>query len=510
MSLAESGVLQGNRGSYQVAGPVDAIDIPASVQSVLAARIDRLSFKGRAMVQAAAVVGQQVPEIILDVVAANEQTDLRAGLHELIEAELLIEVRLEPRELAFRHAIVQEVAYKSLPKDRRRNLHARAGEAVEALALDRGGEFVEVATEHFRRGEQWERAAPLALRAARKAKETFAYDRATEFAKTALQCSERMNDGLEQAIAAQSMLGDLYGLMGERRNANKSYDRAIALSGDDDFRDALRHRYHFEHTSMRDGVRLAYYVHGTGDETIVFVHPVAYDLALFQPTIETLCDEFRLVAIDPRGNGDSDPIPSSFVFSDCVNDLKSVVEDLAVGPVHLVGQSKGASMSLKLAHQNPELVKGLVLVGIKQSRGSYSNWVDRFSESIESGDILSVAKVLNSQIFSEPEIADVADQSIRAMAKLPAETMLSFFETLPDFDARDIAPEVSVPTLVVHGDKDLNTPIEDGRHIAEIMPNAQFRPFPGRGHLPNFTARAEFCEAIAAFVRGDPVPGAEA
>ena len=95
------------------------------------------------------------------------------------------------------------------------------------------------------------------------------------------------------------------------------------------------------------------------------------------------------------------------------------------------------------------------------------------------------------------------------MCGLPAETLISFFRTLPDFDARDIGKRVRTPALVVHGTDDRNTPCEEGKLVARVMPNARYRPFPGRGHLPNLTARAEFCEVLAAFVRGDEVPGLE-
>jgi pimeloyl-ACP methyl ester carboxylesterase len=92
---------------------------------------------------------------------------------------------------------------------------------------------------------------------------------------------------------------------------------------------------------------------------------------------------------------------------------------------------------------------------------------------------------------------------------VPVETLLSFFRTFPDFDAREIGTRVRTPALVVHGTDDLNTPCEDAKLIARVMPNARYRPFAGRGHLPNLTARAEFCEVLSAFVGGEAVPGVE-
>ena len=70
-----------------------------------------------------------------------------------------------------------------------------------------------------------------------------------------------------------------------------------------------------EHTVVRNGSKIAFYEHGSGDTTVVFAHPIAYGLATFQPIVEQLCQEFRLITIDPRGTGASDPLAEQFVQS---------------------------------------------------------------------------------------------------------------------------------------------------------------------------------------------------
>ena len=114
--------------------------MPATVQAVLAARIDRLPAEDKRLLQAAAVIGKDVPFPLLQAIAAIPETELQAGLAQLQAAEFLYETSLFPElEHTFKHALTHEVAYGSLLQERRRALHARIVEAMEQLYPDRAG-----------------------------------------------------------------------------------------------------------------------------------------------------------------------------------------------------------------------------------------------------------------------------------------------------------------------------------------------------------------------------------
>src|SRR5207247_251822 len=152
-TLVEMGMLVGAPGAYRLAQPLASLQMPATVQAVLAARIDRLPPEEKHVLQTTAVIGTEVPLPLLQAIAELPETELHRGLAHLQAAEFLYETRLFP-ELAFtfKHALTHEVAYGSLLLERRRVLHARIVEALEALAPDRVT-------------EQVERLAPRALRA---------------------------------------------------------------------------------------------------------------------------------------------------------------------------------------------------------------------------------------------------------------------------------------------------------------------------------------------------------
>jgi tetratricopeptide (TPR) repeat protein len=203
-TLVETGVLIGARGAYRLALAVESLQVPATVQAVLAARIDRLTLEDKHLLQCAAVVGTDVSLPLLQAIAELPETVLHRGLTHLQAAEFLYETRLFPdREYTFKHALTHEVAYGSLLQERRRTLHARIVEALEALAGERVAEQMERLAHHALRGEVWDKALAYFRQAGEKAMGRSAYREAVgyfEQALNALRHLPQLRDMHEQAI----------------------------------------------------------------------------------------------------------------------------------------------------------------------------------------------------------------------------------------------------------------------------------------------------------------------
>jgi class 3 adenylate cyclase/tetratricopeptide (TPR) repeat protein len=158
-ALVETGALEGERGAYRLTRPIEQLKIPATVQAILAARIDRLEPEAKRLLQAAAVIGKDVALPLLLAIADAPEHEVRAELSRLQGAEFLYEVRLFPDlEYTFKHALTHEVAYQGLLQDRRRDLHARITGEIERLAAERIGEQSERLAHHALHGEMWEKA----------------------------------------------------------------------------------------------------------------------------------------------------------------------------------------------------------------------------------------------------------------------------------------------------------------------------------------------------------------
>jgi tetratricopeptide (TPR) repeat protein len=190
-SLIESGALVGERGAYRLTRPVKSLQVPATVQAILAARIDRLPSQEKQLLQAASAIGKDVPCALLAAIAEQPEEALQSGLAHLQEAEFLYEKRVFPDlELTFKHALTHETTYGGLLHDVRKRRHAQIVAATERLYRDRLGEHIEWLANHAMRGQLWDAAVRYSRQAGTRAlnrsaaREAFA---AFEQARLALQ-----------------------------------------------------------------------------------------------------------------------------------------------------------------------------------------------------------------------------------------------------------------------------------------------------------------------------------
>jgi class 3 adenylate cyclase/tetratricopeptide (TPR) repeat protein len=186
-TLVETQVLVGESGAYRLAQDLPTIQVPATVQAILAARIDRLSPEEKQLLQTAAVIGTEVPFTLLHAIAEVPEESLHSGLTHLQAAEFLYETSLFPeRVYTFKHALTHEVTYGSLLQERRRILHARIVEALEAFGADQS-EQVERLAYHAFRGEMWDKALMYYRQAGTTAMDHSAYRAAVVFFEHALE-----------------------------------------------------------------------------------------------------------------------------------------------------------------------------------------------------------------------------------------------------------------------------------------------------------------------------------
>jgi class 3 adenylate cyclase/tetratricopeptide (TPR) repeat protein len=192
-SFLDTGILARANGGYELTRPVTAQDVPDTVQGVIMARIDRLAETRKRTIQTAAVIGREFAAHLLGRIA-DIQGRLEDSLTELRALEFIYEKTLFPDlEYVFKHALVQDVAYGSLLKPRRRALHELVGRAIEELYADRLDEHVAELSHHFAQGEVWPKAFAYARRAGDRARAIFANREAIHFYTQALHAAGRMS-----------------------------------------------------------------------------------------------------------------------------------------------------------------------------------------------------------------------------------------------------------------------------------------------------------------------------
>jgi pimeloyl-ACP methyl ester carboxylesterase len=472
------------------------------------ARIDRLPEAAKAALQIASVVGREFTARLVERVTGAEHETTQA-LGELRAVELIYEKALYP-ELAylFKHALTHDVAYDSLLKQRRRALHQRVGEAIEALYGERLPEFYATLAWHYVRGETWPKAVDYLLKAAEQARVRYAYAEAMRQGEEAAAILERYGGTPDEKRRAFELLGDLQSLQGHVDPANQAYDHALECTNESATRQRLINKRHRPGVAMRDGARIAYYEHGTGEPTLVLTHPVVYGLGTFQPILELLCQEFRIITIDPRGTGRSAPLPGVYLVRDHMEDARAVIEATGNRPVVFIGISRTGAIAVNFAATYPRLVEKLVLIGTHHSPPGTdgrpvdpNHWTQRFMAVARAGDREQAFRVAWETGCSEPGSRDLIESFVRMSHELPWEVWENYFVEDPGRDLRPLLPALSVPTLVLHGESDHMIPLEAGHYLADHIPDAQFYLFKGRCHAPMFTATVEFAQVVRHFIR---------
>jgi class 3 adenylate cyclase/tetratricopeptide (TPR) repeat protein len=235
-TLIETEVLAGQPGAYRLARPVAELNVPPSVQAVLAARIDRLSPEDKRLLQAAAVIGKDVRLAVLREVAELPEPELRAALRRLQAGELLLETRLFPDlELTFKHALTHEVAYGGLLTDRRRELHGRALAALERLHAGRLADAAETLAHHAVRAEAWAPAMDHLRAAAARAYERGSLAETLERLELALSLGGRLPqtpDDLRRVLDVRLDLHAPLIMLGDTSRLAALHDETYSLARD--------------------------------------------------------------------------------------------------------------------------------------------------------------------------------------------------------------------------------------------------------------------------------------
>jgi len=232
--LVETGLLAGQRGAYHLTRRGAPSEVPATIQALLAARIDRLAPTDKGVLQCASVIGKDVPTPLLEAIVGVTHDELRRCLAHLQAAEFLYEASLFPvQEYTFKHALTLDVAYGTLLQDRRRTLHAQIVRAIETLFADRLIEHLDRLAHHSLRGEVWPKAVSYlwqaGTRAAARSLNREAIARFQE-ALVALNRLPESRDAVEQAIDIRVEIRHCLLLLGDFAQIFEHLREAAALA----------------------------------------------------------------------------------------------------------------------------------------------------------------------------------------------------------------------------------------------------------------------------------------
>jgi pimeloyl-ACP methyl ester carboxylesterase len=261
--------------------------------------------------------------------------------------------------------------------------------------------------------------------------------------------------------------------------------------------------------------QLACEIAGEG-EPLVLVHGSWNQRASWGFFVPELTDQFRIVSYDRRGHGESVAQPDAGTVHDDVADLVTLIEELGIAPTHIIGNSFGASITLRLLSARPELVKRAIvheppLLNLLERTSatravaeSERRKIKSVRDLLENGEPAAAAEHFVDNVAMGPGTWGLLPEPLRQVFVDNAQTFLG---ELRDEDALRIDDEalarISVPLLLTQGDTSpaFFAPIVDV--IASVCTGAERHTVSGAGHVPQLTHPGDYANIVRDFLAPD-------
>jgi len=258
------------------------------------------------------------------------------------------------------------------------------------------------------------------------------------------------------------------------------------------------------------GFKIQYVEQGEG-RPVVFAHGFVMDHTMYAPQFEDLPDDYRCIAWDMRGHGQSECPPGPWSMQDTVVDLVRFIEETNAAPCHLVGMSWGGMQAIRVALQREDLVRSLVLIDTDADAETPANVeaYQGFAAIIEQQGLTDELLEGTLPMFyaekyltSEPD--GVAVHRRRAKDMRPEALVEGLRALTTRTSETDRLGQIRVPTLLIHGEKDAAIPIAKAEEMAHGIPNARLVRVPDAGHTTPLEAPDVVNREMAGFLAEVP------
>jgi 3-oxoadipate enol-lactonase len=235
---------------------------------------------------------------------------------------------------------------------------------------------------------------------------------------------------------------------------------------------------------------------------LVFSNSLGTDLAMWDPQVEALSQDFHILRYDTRGHGRSAVTSGPYTMDQLADDVIGLLDKLGVERVHFCGLSMGGMIGMSLALRVPHRLHRIVLCSTAAKIGSPETWNTRIQTVCQRGMPALVGGVLERWYTlafraASPEAVEITR---RTLLHTSAEGYIACCAAIRDADLREAIAGVHLPTLIISGVHDPVTTPADGHFMAERIAGSRYVELPA-AHLSNIEASAAFTMELAAFLK---------
>ena len=233
----------------------------------------------------------------------------------------------------------------------------------------------------------------------------------------------------------------------------------------------------------RPGAKLFYQATGVGDRDVVLCppcQPVMYS-RMWKYQVPYLARYFRVVTLDPRGNGRSDRTPTGYDFDTRYEDLGAVLAEAARPPFALVAFTCASLQAVRYAVEHPDRVSHLVLIAAQYAQSLPKPFEEKVAAVIR-GDFEGWRRRLHANVFPEPHSLKAIEDAVAWTGEGDPEIFVEVLRQLEGDSVQPLLGRIQVPTLLLHGTRDRIVPYSHARKFADAVPGARFVTFEDSGH----------------------------
>ncbi len=253
------------------------------------------------------------------------------------------------------------------------------------------------------------------------------------------------------------------------------------------------------------GLKMHYAHAGNGENTVLFVHGYSASWRIWRRVIERLPEDFRAIAIDVRGSGDSEKPDSGHTVKQMSDDIYRFTEAMNLSDFTLVGHSMGGAITINFALEHQDLLKSIIMVdpappdGLELPPEAREQVVAVMrSRSPEGVELVLRAMALAPDAQVEQTIVDeLVEDAIKASDAFLDQAMAD----LENLRMGDRLAGIDVPALMIHGDRDGAVPLAESIKTFENISGCSLQVFYGCGHSPMIESIDEFTALLVSFVR---------
>ncbi|MCH7386120.1 3-oxoadipate enol-lactonase [Acinetobacter modestus] len=252
----------------------------------------------------------------------------------------------------------------------------------------------------------------------------------------------------------------------------------------------------------RQGHQLAVQVQGLKDApVIIFSNSLGTDHGMWQAQVAAFTAQYQVVTYDTRGHGASDVIDAT-ILSNLAEDVVDVLDALKIEKAHFCGISMGGITGLYLAIHHAERFLSVTIANLAAKIGTAEAWNGR-ANSVEQQGLAELVKTTHTRWFSEyfDYAHDVlAQKTIQSLALTPSQGYANACRALADADLRDQLNQIQIPTLIIAGQFDPVTTVQDAEFMHQSIKNSQLEVL-AASHLSNIEQPQVFNQTLSKFIQ---------